>query len=301
MRRVSVGAGLILAVLICGAGAFLWEAHWEMRGISPPLPEPDTLEQRARVADAPVRVSYVNTATQRGSGPAPLGHPGFLLEWSDGRVFLIDVGMTPEQAVAFGRPMEWLLGAEPSEPHGSLAEQLGAAVERIEGIGFTHLHNDHTGGLASLCAALGRPVPVFQTPQQFDFENYTTRWGRRDLEEAGCARPLPVEGGPLFPVPGFPGLLAQSAGGHTPGSTIYVARVGDTTWVFAGDVTNFMESLRLNRPKPRFYSLFIVPENLARLDVLRRWLADLNDRPGVEVVPSHDLDRIVESGISPAG
>ena len=72
-------------------------------------------------------------------------------------------------------------------------------------------------------------------------------------------------------------------------------------WVLSGDVTNSMESLRLNRPKPRIYSLFIVPENLARLDVLRRWLADLNDRPGVEVVPSHDIDRIVESGIPPAG
>lgn len=301
MRHIIIGAGLILALLICGAGAFLLEAHWEMRGIAPPVPEPATLEERTGVPDAPVHISYVNTATQRGPGPASLGHPGFLLEWSDGRSFLIDVGMTPEQAVAFGRPMEWLLGAEPSEPHGSLSEQLGPAVERIEGIGFTHLHNDHTGGLAALCAALGRPVPVFQTPQQMELENHTTRPGHRDLEEAECALPVRLEGDALFPVPGFPGLLAQSAGGHTPGSTIYVARVGDTMWVLSGDVTNSMESLRLNRPKPRIYSLFIVPENLARLDVLRRWLADLNDRPGVEVVPSHDIDRIVESGIPPAG
>jgi len=301
MRRVVLGAAVILAVLICGAAGFLLEAHWEMRDIAPPLPELATLDARTRVSGAPVRVSYVNTATQRSTGPAAIGHPGFLLEWSDGRVFLIDVGMTPEQAVAFGRPMEWLLGAEPTETHGSLAEQLGSAVRRIEGVGFTHLHNDHTGGLASLCEAIDRPVPVFQTPEQSELENYTTGLGRRDIEAAECAVPRRLEGGPLFPVPGFPGLLAQSAGGHTPGSTIYFARVGDTTWVFAGDVTNSMESLRLNRPKPRVYSLFIVPENPERLDVLRRWLGDLDDRPGVEVVVSHDIDRIVESGIPPAG
>lgn len=112
MRRVIVGTGVILAVLTCTAGALLLEAHWEMRGIAPLLPGIAALERRAAVYDAPVRVSYVNTATQRGSGPAPVGHPGFLLEWSDGRAFLIDVGMTPEQAVSFGRPLEWLLGAE---------------------------------------------------------------------------------------------------------------------------------------------------------------------------------------------
>ena len=145
MRRVIIGAAVILAALIFGAAGFLLEAHQEMRAIAPPLPDPATLEALTRVSEPPVRVSYVNTATQRGPGPAPIGHPGFLLEWADGRAYLIDVGMTPEQAVAFGRPMEWLLGADLTEPHGSLADQLGPAVERIEGVGFTHLHNDHTG------------------------------------------------------------------------------------------------------------------------------------------------------------
>ena len=93
---------------------------------------------------------------------------------------------------------------------------------------------------------------------------------------------------------------ARAVGGHTPGSTIYLAHVDGTTWGFSGDVTNSMESLRQNRPKPRVYSVLIVPENLERLDVLRRWLADLEERPGVEVVVSHDIDHVVEIGIPPA-
>ena len=125
--------------------------------------------------------------------------------------------------------------------------------------------------------------------------NYSTSPGKANLEAAECARFEVLAGGPVYEFPGFPGLLAVAAGGHTPGSTIYLARVKGQIWVFAGDVTNFMQNLRENRPKPLIYSLLIVPESRSRLEELRTWLLDLDARSGFKVLVSHDLDAIEKS------
>lgn len=297
MRRIARAVAW-LGLAVCGlALALLLEAHWEIRGLEAELPGPDALAALAGVADGPQRVSYVNTATQPGYRSSPLSHPAFVLEWADGRVFLIDAGMDPEQARAFSRPFELLLGSDPIEPHGSLARQLGPVAQRVRGMAFTHLHPDHTGGIVSLCAARGDALPVFQTRWQAELGNYTTRPGREELEAAGCARPQRLADGPLAPVPGFPGLAAIAAGGHTPGSTIYAAHVAGTTWIFSGDVTNSKRNLLENRPKARIYSLLIVPEAPQRLEVLRRWLAALDAQPGFRVVVSHDRDALLASGL----
>jgi glyoxylase-like metal-dependent hydrolase (beta-lactamase superfamily II) len=295
MRRILYGVVLILLASLGIGLAVLGEAHWEMNGLTPVLPDRPALAARTNAEGGPIRVSFVNTATQRGPGPSAVSHPAFVLEWLDGRVFLIDTGMDRERALAFSRPVELLLGAEPIEPHGSPGEQLGPAVQRVSGIAFTHLHSDHTGGLASICEEIEHTVPVFQVPWQADLENYMTSTGRDDILQAGCAIPERLAGGPLYTVPGFPGLVAFAAGGHTPGSTVFVAHVRGTTWVFAGDVTNFKEALLENRPKQRIYSLIIVPEARTHLETLRVWLAALDAEPGVTVVLSHDLDALVAS------
>lgn len=289
-----VGWGLLgLLVILLG---FLLEAHWEIRRLPPRLPERTALAEATAGEGGPVRVSWLNTATQRSPGTPPVGHPVFLLEWADGRMFALDTGMDREGAEAFGRVMERLIDAEPIAFHGSVAEQLGPAVSRLRGVAFTHLHNDHTGGLASLCDAMDDPLPVFQTPRQAELGNYTTRPGRAHLAEAGCAHREGLSDGPLFAVPGFPGLFAIEGGGHTPGSTIFVARGGATTWVFAGDVTNFREPLLANEPKPRLYSLLVTPEASGHLETLRTWLAGLDAEPDVRVVVSHDVEAIAETG-----
>ncbi len=297
MRRIFVGIGWVVLGLLAVLASVLAEAHWEMRGVTPDLPELPAIAGVAEATDGPVRVSYINTATQAGPGPSAVAHPAFLLEWSDGRAFLIDVGMDREGAQAFGRPIEWLMGAEPMEPHGSVSEQLGSAAQQIRAIAFTHLHPDHTGGLAALCEVLGRPLPVFQTSWQADHENFSTSPGRGDIEAAGCARVERLEGGSVYAIPEFPGLVAVAAGGHTPGSTMFLAEVRGTTWVLAGDVTNFMESLQQDRDKPRIYSLLVVPETTSRLRTLRHWLSALDARPGFTVVVSHDRDALAASGL----
>jgi glyoxylase-like metal-dependent hydrolase (beta-lactamase superfamily II) len=330
VRRVLVALLLLLVVLLVFAAGVLGEAHREMRGLDPVLPDARSLAALATAADAPVRASYLNTATQRGGG-LPIAHPVFLLEWSDGRLFAIDAGMDRAGALAFGRPMELLLGAEPIEPYGSPGEQLGDAAVRVAGVAFTHLHGDHTGGLPSLCATAGgaegvgagggsrsvgrrtaaRGLPVFQTPWQADLGNYTTSPGRDSIARASCATPRRLENGPLRAVPGFDGLAAVAVAGHTPGSTIYAAHVqgragahaahgspaAGTTWIFAGDVANFRDSLLENRPKPQIYSLLIVPEAPAVLERLRRWLAALDAEPGFRVVVSHDLEALEASAL----
>ena len=90
------------------------------------------------VDDQPLRVSVINTASQPmarsgvldaerdpdSAQPYVMSHPSFVLEWADGRILLIDTGMTPEQATAFGKPIQMIRDAQPIEPHQSTADAL---------------------------------------------------------------------------------------------------------------------------------------------------------------------------------
>jgi glyoxylase-like metal-dependent hydrolase (beta-lactamase superfamily II) len=209
--------------------------------------------------------------------------------------------MDPEAARAFGRPSELVLGASPMETHASIAEKLGSALERVRGISFTHEHTDHTEGAKEVCRLHAGPIPVYLDKLWSEESNYTTRPGLRVLDDAKCLDRRILEGGPLFAIRGFPGLSFFAAAGHTPGSQVFVAhvRTGDSvrTWILAGDIANAIDGIHHNIPKPRLYSLLLVPESTARLDVLRRFLADLERSDGATVVVSHDLLALESSGI----
>jgi glyoxylase-like metal-dependent hydrolase (beta-lactamase superfamily II) len=287
---------LIIAIpltLALVAALFTLPAHRQIRSIHPPLPDFNSIEAALDVADGPVNIAYLNTASQR-SPSGTLGHPGVLLSWPDGRRFLIDTGMPPEQAIAFGKPIELVLGADPVEPYGSLADQLGTEANTIEGIAFTHLHSDHTDGLPSLCAAQSSPATVFQTPLQSNELNYTTKLGLKALDTASCERrKLAAE--TIMPIPGFPGLAAVSLGGHTPGSTLYLARVGQEYWLMSGDITNDKKSLLQDLPKHWLYSTLVVPEDTLRTAQLREYLRELDKNESVTVLPAHDVDGMAAS------
>ena len=281
-----------LAVALGFAGLALARAHLQIRSIDPPLPNAAGLPGAVADGDGPIAMRAVNTATQG------IAHPAYLIEWPDGRRFMIDAGMDRAAAEAFGRPMELLMGAPPTTPHGHVPEQVGASVvASIRGVGFTHLHLDHTGGLIPVCGATTRTIELVQTRFQAEEINYTTRSGADDIEEAGCTRATVLDAIEPTSVPGFPGLWVWAAGGHTPGSTFFLAVLPDRAWLFAGDISNGKDALLNDEPKPWAYSYLMIPEATERLGRLRRWLASVDALPTHTVVIAHDLEAAIAEGV----
>ena len=301
--------------LLALAGAGLWWAHRAVDAERAPLPAARDVAAARPADDQPLRLSIINTASQpmaRGGvldpardphprAPYVMSHPSFVLEWADGRILLVDAGMTPEQATAFGRSIERLANARPIEPHRSAGEALGIDAARVRGVVFTHPHTDHTGGIAALCAAAGHDVAVFMTTAQAERPNYTTRPGLTQIRDAPCARPVRLDGGPLMPVPGFPGVSVIDAGGHTPGSQIVVAEVGSgdvvRRYAFVGDIVNNLDGIEHDIPKPWVYRTFIVPESETRQGELRRFLKQLQDEAGATLLVSHDQLSLERSAV----
>jgi glyoxylase-like metal-dependent hydrolase (beta-lactamase superfamily II) len=307
-----MAAGFAYAVI-----GLAW-AHLEMRALDPELPATTEILAPPADPDLPVRVTWYDTAVQpmpRSAvldptlDPTPdaayaMSHSSFALEWSDGRIFLIDAGMDRESALAFGANLERLGGAEPIEPLGSAADQLGEAASRVAGIAFTHLHTDHTAGVAALCARAGRRIRLVQGGLAAERTNYTTRGGAQHLADAGCLDPERLDAGALAAVRGFPGLGVIAAAGHTPCSQIFVAHVRDgaalRTFVFTGDVVNQIDGARHDVPKPALYSLLLVPESTPRLARLRALLQELESR-GATLLVSHDRLALEASGVPRGG
>jgi glyoxylase-like metal-dependent hydrolase (beta-lactamase superfamily II) len=291
MRLVLKVVGVVVALIVLGALGILLEAHLQIRSIHPPLPDRAAIASALAVDDGPVRIGYVLTSEQK-SPDNRIGHPVFVVEWQDGRVLAIDAGMDRAEAVAFGKPFETVLGAEPAVAYGSIAEQLGARAAAVRAIAFTHLHVDHTGGAYTLCEGAAHALTIFEAPLQAGRGNYMTRGGKEDIERVKCADRVVLEGGPVYALPGFPGVAAIAAGGHTPCSTIYFVKVGAITWVLVGDVAFSHRDIVEDRPKNALYSYLLVPESPARLAELRAWLRGIETDPGYRIVVSHALDEL---------
>ncbi len=292
----QIFAALVL-VLVLAVTAILGKAHWDIRQVNPELPTLEEIDYRLNKADGPVQIRYLLNASQTSPHGGPMTHSSFLFEWKDGQHFLLDVGMDERGTIEFGNISETAFAADPIQFHGTVADLLGTVAATIGGLAFTHLHQDHTGGASALCAKAERPIAVFQSPWQADWGNIVTDMGRVLLDEASCLDFTKLPGPEVNDVPGFPGLLMISAGGHTPGSTIYAAKVEDYTWLFSGDITNTKQDLLTNTPKALWYSTFMVPESRKRLAGLRQWLADIDQLPNRQVIVSHDLEALKKSGL----
>jgi glyoxylase-like metal-dependent hydrolase (beta-lactamase superfamily II) len=326
IRRILVGVLALATLALAAAGTVLVLAHSAIDRERAPLPSRADVLASGKNGERPVRLRLANTASQAmpRSGvldakrdPAPgeayvMSHPSFVLEWADGRILLVDLGMDREGALRFGRPIELLSGASPMEPHAATAEQLGAAAERVVGVVFTHLHEDHVGGIAALCRGRTRPLRVFMTEAQEQRTNYTTRPGRALLAsvkrgaqgegDAPCIEIAPIASGGLQPVPGFPGVFVIAAGGHTPGSQIVVANLDDGSGqrqiAFTGDIVNNITGIDHDVPKPQLYRLLVVPESDERQTELRQFRRDLRDAGGVQLLVSHDEHQLTASGVA---
>ena len=318
LRKVLIGIALVVAAALAyGAVGLAW-AHRAIEAERAPLPDRNLVTLAAAgYTDLPVRLSVINTASQpmprsavldpskdpKPHEPYVMSHPSFAIEWADGRILLVDVGMTRQGAIDFGRPLEWLAGAAPIQPLGSTAERLGEARKRVQGIVFTHLHADHVGGINELCAGLDHPVRVFMTDAQAERANYTTSSGLKLVRSASCVREERLQAKPLMAVPGFDGVFVIAAGGHTPGSQMVSAVIlpsveaGATGYVFTGDIVNNIDGVTYDIPKPWLYSLLIVPEDGERLAVLRRFLRDLYRGNNFHLLVSHDQIALEHGGV----
>jgi len=315
LRRILLGLGALVLIFVVFVAVGLFMANRAIRALDPKLPLADEIVAFDAAPDLPISIWWLNTASQQmprsavlepsldltPDAPYTMSHPAFALTWSDGRIFLIDAGMDRDSALAFGKPIEVVSGAEPIQPLGSVAEKLGASLRRVTGIAFTHEHTDHTSGVSDLCRMHGAPIRLIQNRLQIEESNFTTRSGQAQLAQAACLKREVAQGGPLFSVPGFPGLAFFAAAGHTPGSQVFVAHVrgsaGVHTYVLTGDVVNQIDGARGNIPKPQLYSLIVVPESPARLDTLRRLLAELERDHGVTLLVSHDQLSLEASGV----
>jgi len=287
---------LVLAMIVLAV--FLVPQHMQIREVEPAIPEIDQLQTLKSQENGPVKISYINTSSQVVQG-SPLGHTVFLAEWADGRTFMIDAGMDRAQAKEFAELLKTIASAGDLELHGTLPDLMGGAVGRVTGVGFTHLHIDHSQGIVPFCKARGDGAALYQTDFQRDQHNRNTADGAALIKDS-CLATGKLAGKTVQTIAGFPGLGVIAAGGHTPGSTIFVIAVEGHLWVFAGDITNSKANL-LNTGKGFLYSTFFVPEHTARLEKLRLWLAKLDARDDTTVIVSHDIDDIKTSGLAEFG
>jgi len=316
-RLVLLVVGVVALLAAALAIGSTW-ARMETKAQRTPLPSPEVLTKAAASNGLPTRVSRINTASQfvpraalveaagdpNAGSWARMSFPAFAIEWADGRILLVDAGMDAPAARALGRPIELVIGADPIEPLVDVGAALGRARDRVAGIVFTHLHDDHVQGIASLCRVSARPIEALLATAQIDHPNYLTRRALRAIETSPCLHVTRLPSAPLADLPGFPGVSVVAAAGHTPGSQLVVARLGDhgaRTIVLAGDIANLHAGVERDVPKPWPYRLLLVPEDEARLGEVRRHLRELEQKFGATVLLSHDQAALETSGVATFG
>jgi len=228
--------------------------------------------------------------------PYVLTHPIFRFVWADGGVLLVDAGLSPGEAVGFGRATRWLGAGLVACGRDAFA---GIPPASVRGTLFSHLHVDHVDGLRALCRE-GAAIPVRVSPEQRASGERFERVGREALDEltrAGCVREEPWEvtgEGLAAPgIAGFPGIHRVAVPGHTPGSQIVVGYLASPRGppravVVAGDVVNHRAGLRHDRPKPWWYRRLLVREDDALQAANRALLARLA-RDGFEIQVNHHV------------
>ncbi|MCG8591415.1 MAG: MBL fold metallo-hydrolase [Proteobacteria bacterium] len=273
--------------------------HRQVRRVQPALPSDAELRQLLQAENGPVSVRYFYTSTQK-LEQGELAHTVFVARWADGRLFVIDLGMDRAAAAEFAELLQTVMQAEEAQFHGHAAELMSDTVGRVEGVGLTHLHIDHTQGVVPFCEARGPGATLYQTSFQAELHNLHTEESAA-LLAASCLEREVLDGGGVQAVSGFPGLGMVALGGHTPGSTLFALASGGRLWLFSGDITNTKADLLADRGKGFVYSYLLVPEDTERAGLLRRWLARLDAEEDMTVVVSHDRADVDGSGLAEYG
>ncbi|MDN3645479.1 MBL fold metallo-hydrolase [Pontixanthobacter aestiaquae] len=295
LKKILIVIGALLAIGAIVLAFVLVPAHLQIRDVEPELPTKAELLALADSPDGPTKISYFRTSTQN-SADRSLTHSTFVVEWEDGKILLIDLGMDAAVAVEFGALFETIAGADPAVPLGTVPEIMGDDLDRVQGVGFTHLHLDHVQGIEPICAARSGAVSVLQTPEQKSTHNLHTQEQADMLAGSACVTQIELADGSRT-TDQFPGIGIYPLGGHTPGSTMFAIPVDGKLWLLTGDISNVQSDLLNDRGKGFIYSYLMVPENVDRLAMLRPWLIDLNNDPMITALVSHDGKALADSGL----
>ena len=292
---LRITAALLLLALLALALRIV-PTHLQIRRVAPRLPTVEELRSLKSAPGGPQSLRWINTSTQpleRGV----IAHTVFLAAWPDGSVFEVDAGMDAAAAIEFGELLGTLSGGGKVTPLGTVSEQIGSAVARVRGLGFTHLHIDHTQGIEALCAAgPAAGARVYQGKPQATLRDPNTEEGAA-LVAGSCFESTVAGDEGLLTLAEFPGMALIPLGGHTACSTMFAFALDGHVWILSGDITNTRESLLANRGKGFLYSGLIVPEDTRRTEELRLYLAALDAEADITVVVSHDLDALRASGM----
>ena len=285
--RILVSALILTSVILA---AVLIPAHRQVRSVAPPLPDKSEL-LALRGAGGPNKVSYIVTSSQR-LARGQISHISIVVEWATGKRFLIDTGMSRSEAENFADLIKKMdSSAGDAIVYTTVSDALGSEINDIAGVGFTHLHIDHTQGLEGFCTARGEGALLLQSLSQRELHNFNTTDGAELVENSCLTRSdfSIAKGATLYQSKQFPGLAAFELGGHTPGSTLWAVSLADKVLLFSGDITNDKASIEHNTAKQALYSYLLVPENTKRTAALRRWLNGLDQSELFSVIVSHDL------------
>lgn len=304
-RRALRLVGRSVAVLLGVAAVAIW---WLGSSVAVPetstfwLAEPDALHELRRTAgDTGPREVHVGII---GRAEVPRW---FNTAWgglaSERRVFITVQLVYPSGHVMIDAPF----GAETQRDvvgdhaTGFDAEQFARmqrALATAQTIFLSHLHRDHLGGLVDAEDPAGLLARTEVTPEQ------KAGFRRVGEVEAGDPSTLP------FDVESFdvitrvrdferlrqvaPGVVAVKSPGHTPGDLLFFIRTQDGRELFyVGDLVWSWRNVEEARSRPRAVSEWFLHEDTeAVADQLRALITFHDAHPEVEILVSHDADRL---------
>jgi glyoxylase-like metal-dependent hydrolase (beta-lactamase superfamily II) len=217
--------------------------------------------------------------------------PGVLLE-CDGGWMLLDTGFNPaliRDPALYRRfhgrnhDIRAILPG-PGEPLEAAIDEVGLALEDIQAVAVSHLHNDHAGGLrhfadrvpihaqrAELAYGLSdHPEPEHHGIFRVDFDDPGLDWRLADGD-----------------VELAPGVTAVLTAGHTPGHQSFMVAIDESAggggYVFAFDAADLTENIEKELPVGGFINC----EAADTVEPIRRLKALAAER-GFQLVPGHD-------------